>query len=209
MKHSRRTAGIDLFWLPLGVGGHSVRWNGRIFEMLCAVRERRAPKALFHSALRVTLPPDEYVIEMTPVQTGDPANRGVVGEGAVGATWAGRWRFGRYEVHSWRDGTIGDVDEAVDSPQRVTSDDASCRRLLALLPEVPFPVWGRDELRTGSMWNSNSVVAWALSVSGVDVSAILPPAGGSAPGWNAGIVTAERRTHPARSVGVPLTPADG
>lgn len=23
---------IELSWLPLGAGGHSVRWNGRIFE---------------------------------------------------------------------------------------------------------------------------------------------------------------------------------
>lgn len=23
---------IDLYWLPLGAGGHSVRWNGRLYE---------------------------------------------------------------------------------------------------------------------------------------------------------------------------------
>ena len=26
------TASIDLYWLPLGAGGHSVRLNGRVFE---------------------------------------------------------------------------------------------------------------------------------------------------------------------------------
>jgi hypothetical protein len=26
------TTTIDLYWLPLGASGHSVRWNGRVFE---------------------------------------------------------------------------------------------------------------------------------------------------------------------------------
>ncbi|MBJ8347090.1 hypothetical protein [Antrihabitans sp. YC2-6] len=190
------TPGIDLYWLPLGAGGHSVRWNGRIFELLCAVRERRAARPLFHSALRISLPPHRYVVEMTPVWNVPVGDRGVVGEGAVGARWAGRWRFGRYEVHCWRGGMIGDVGEAVDGPQRLTSDVEICRSLLVKLPEVPCVVWGRDEMRTGSMWNSNSVVAWALSVAGLDAAGLAPPAGGSAPGWNAGIVAAARRVPP-------------
>ena len=24
--------GVDLFWLPLGAGGHCVRFNGRVYE---------------------------------------------------------------------------------------------------------------------------------------------------------------------------------
>jgi len=35
-------ASVMLYWLPLGAGGHSVRWNGRIFEALVARHERRA-----------------------------------------------------------------------------------------------------------------------------------------------------------------------
>ena len=27
---------IDLYWLPLGAGGHSVRLNGRIYEAVAA-----------------------------------------------------------------------------------------------------------------------------------------------------------------------------
>jgi hypothetical protein len=27
---------IDLYWLPLGAGGHSVRWHGRVFEWFAA-----------------------------------------------------------------------------------------------------------------------------------------------------------------------------
>jgi hypothetical protein len=34
-------SGIDLYWLPLGAGGHSVRLNGRIFEAVVARLERR------------------------------------------------------------------------------------------------------------------------------------------------------------------------
>jgi hypothetical protein len=187
------TVGIDLYWLPLGAGGHSVRWNGRVYEAVSALLERRAASELYHSALKVCLPPDSYVIEMTPVWAVPGGDRGVVAEGAVGARWAGRVRLFRYEVHCWREGTISDIAEAVASPKRVTSDQATCRRLLALLPTVPMPVWGRDELHTGEMWNSNSVTSWALVGSGLDALAIRPPTGGRAPGWNAGVVAGHRQ----------------
>src|SRR5205807_9219102 len=42
---------VDLYWLPLGAGGHSVRLNGRIFEAVAARLERRSPCDLYHSAL--------------------------------------------------------------------------------------------------------------------------------------------------------------
>ena len=123
-------AGIDLFWLPLGAGGHSVRWNGRVYEAVSALVERRAASALYHSALVVSLPPDTWLIEMTPVWAvgGD---RGVVAEGAVGARWAGRSRLMRYEVHCWLGGSIADLDEAVESPIRLAGDEPpadSCSR---------------------------------------------------------------------------------
>jgi hypothetical protein len=131
------TLGLDLYWLPLGAGGHSVRWNGRVYEALCALLERRAASALYHSALEVTLPPYSWMIEMTPVWSMDGGDRGVVAEGAVGARWAGRSRLFRYEVHCWRGGSISDIAEAVASPTRLTADEPTCRRLLALLPSVP------------------------------------------------------------------------
>lgn len=31
---------IDLYWFPLGAGGHFVRLNGRIYEAVKARRER-------------------------------------------------------------------------------------------------------------------------------------------------------------------------
>jgi hypothetical protein len=57
---------------------------------------------------------------------------------------------------------------------------------------LPSPVWGRDELKTGEMWNSNSVIAWLLTQSGLPTDTVRPPAGGRAPGWEAGLATARR-----------------
>jgi hypothetical protein len=141
--------GIDLYWLPLGAGGHSVRWNGRIYEMVIAVLQRRAARALYHSALLVSLPPDTWVIEMTPVRNADHSDHRVVTEGPVGARWAGRARLFRYEIHCWPNGVIADIAEAVASPIHLSADEATCRQVLALIPSVPTPVWGRDELGTG------------------------------------------------------------
>jgi hypothetical protein len=56
-------SGIDLYWLPLGAGGRSVRWNGRIFEWVAARLDRRDPCDLYHSALEVRLPDGRFVIE--------------------------------------------------------------------------------------------------------------------------------------------------
>jgi hypothetical protein len=80
----------------------------------------------------------------------------------------------------------------VDSPRRLTDEPAIARRLLELTPRLPSPVWGRDELGTGDMWNSNSVVSWLVTASGLDVEPIRPPAGGRAPGWAAGVIVARR-----------------
>jgi hypothetical protein len=185
-------ASIDLYWLPLGAGGHSVRVNGRLFEAVAALLDRRDRRDLYHSALVVRVPGERYVIEMAPVWSGDQRERGVVSEGAVGAHAAGRSRLFRYEVRCWREGVIPDIAEAVDSPRRLSEDLACAQRLLELVPRVPTPVWGRDELRAGEMWNSNSLTSWLILRTGLDVEAVHPPSGGRAPGWRAGIVVASR-----------------
>jgi hypothetical protein len=133
------------------------------------------------------------VIEQAPVPDGDGARRGVAAGGAVGARWAGRFRIFRYEVRRWRDGAIPDVSEAVDSPRRLTDDSERARRLLDLVPSLPTPVWGRDELAAGEMWNSNSVTSWLIASTGLDADSIQPPDRGRAPGWNAGLVMARRQ----------------
>jgi len=185
--------GVDLYWLPLGAGGHSVRLNGRVYEAMVARLERRTTKSLYHSALLVAVPAGEFVIEMAPVRDGHGARRGVVAEGPVGSRWTRALRIFRYEIRRWPDGVIPDVDEAVDSPKRLTDDPALAERVLELVPEVPTPVWGRDELRAGEMWNSNSLISWLLERSGLGVGAVQPPVGGRAPGWDAGLVVARRQ----------------
>ena len=188
------TSGIDLYWLPLGAGGQFVRLNGRIFEALASRLERRPAQDLYHSALQVSVPAASYVIEMAPVRDRHGTLRGVVAEGAVGSRWARPLRIFRYENRCWPDGVIPDLDEAVESRQRLTDDPALATRLLELVPEAPTPVWGRDELRTGEMWNCNSLIAWLIASSGIDIGAVRLPAGGRAPGWRAGVEVAKRAT---------------
>lgn len=87
---------------------------------------------------------------------------------------------------------IPDVDEAVESPRRLSNNLADARRLLELTSSVPMLVWGRDELRVHDMWNSNSQIAWLLAQTGPEVDSIKPPAGGRAPGWRAGLAAGAR-----------------
>jgi hypothetical protein len=185
---------IELYWLPLGAGGWFVRLNGRIWEAVHARREHRRPLDLYHTALVVRVPEGRFVVEdCWPIPDVDGPSRGVAVEGPVGSRRLGRWRVFRYEVRRWRDGVIADASEAVASPQRLSDDPVVARRLLALVGSLPSPVWGRDELGTGEMWNSNSVIAWLLARSGLPTDAIRPPAGGRAPGWQAGLVMARRQ----------------
>ncbi|MCW2957807.1 MAG: hypothetical protein JWP18_610 [Solirubrobacterales bacterium] len=194
-------AAVDLLWLPLGAGGRSVRLNGKAYEALMARLGQRAPRDLYHSALVVHLGDARTVVEMAPVFSAPPERSGVVASGAVGTTLLGRSRFFRYGIRRWEGGEIPDIAEAVGAPLRLSSDARTARRLLELVPQVPTPVWGRDELRTGEMWNSNSLIAWLLVRSGIGTTALAPPDGGRAPGWDAGLQVATRqlRTLPRRA----------
>jgi hypothetical protein len=184
---------VDLYWLPLGAGGHFVRLIGMVYEELAASRGKRPRRSLYHSALVVTVPAGVFVIEQAwPIARGDSVQRGVAAEGSVGTQGARSLRFLRYEIRCWRDGVIADVDEAVASPQRLSDDVVTARRFLELVSTVPTPVWGRDELAAGEMWNSNSLISWLIARSGLDVDSVRPPIGGRAPGWDAGIVVARR-----------------
>ena len=187
----RSAAAIDLYWLPLGAGGHFVRLNGRVYEFIRASVERRKALDLYHSALEVTVPEGRFVIENAwPIPDADPAARGVTVEGPVGSRRLGRFRVFRYEVRRWLDGAIPDVAEAVASPVRLSSNEDDARRVLALASDVPVEVWGRDELGVGEMWNSNSVISWLLVGAGLPAAEIKPPPGGRAPGWISGVVAA-------------------
>ena len=184
---------VDLFWLPLGAGGHVVRWNGRVYEWLSARRQHRAALDLYHAGLMLHFGDITYAIEMGPVWNVSADDRGVVREGPVGARWLGRFRIFRYEARCWAGGHIPDIAEAVDSPVRTTDDPERVEGVLRMLRGVPSLTWGRDELRTGEMWNSNSLVAWVLARTGHDMEEIGPPRRGRAPGWDAGLVLADRQ----------------
>jgi hypothetical protein len=188
----RQDAAVNLYWLPLGAGGRFVRFNGLAYEAAAAWLGHRPACDLYHSALEVRVPEGRFVIEQTPVPDNDGARRGVVAGGAVGSRWAGGLRIFRYELRRWRDGLIADIAEAVESPQLLSSDPCCARRVLDLAPSVPTLVWGRDQTAAGEMWNSNSFISWLLERSGVDTEPIHPPAGGRAPGWQAGLVMARR-----------------
>ncbi len=199
-----RGASVDLYWIPLGAGGHSVRFNGRVFEALEAIREHRQRRDLYHSALVVELDGERYTLEVGPSWDAETASRGVVATGAVGTRFAGRLRLFRYEVRCWRGGSIPDLDAAVGGAHRVSDDPAAARRLLDAIANVPTPVWGRDESRAGDMWNSNSVVAWSIATAGLPTAALRPPPGGRAPGWHAGLELAGRdhRDRPSARLGI-------
>jgi hypothetical protein len=140
----------------------------------------------------VYVPAGRFVIEQTPIPDARGRERGVVGEGPVGSRWARRFRIFRYEIRRWRDGVILDIDEAVESPRRVTDDPIVAQRLLDLVPSVPMPVWGRDELQSGEMWNSNSLISWLIVSVGLDADTVRFPVHGRAPGWDAGVTVANR-----------------
>jgi hypothetical protein len=191
-------AAIDLYWLPLGAGGWFVSFNGRVYEWITAKRQRRRPLDLYHTALEVTAPEGRFIIENAwPIPDHNPEARGVTVQGPVWSPSLRRFRLFRYEIRRWRNGEIADIAYAVASPQRVSEDLAQVRALLALANEVPAHLWGRDELRAGDIWNSNSVISWLLTTAGVSAFDIHPPDGGRAPGWTVGALEAQRTSGPA------------
>lgn len=201
---------VTLYWIPLGAGGHCVRCSGRVFEALEAARGRRPRRDLYHAALVVEADGRRHTIELAPSPDAGLAARGVVGTGPVGSRRLGRLRLFRYEVRCWPEGCIPDLAWAVGGPRRVSADPAAARRLIALVPLCPRPVWGRDELHAGEMWNSNSLVSWLLARAGLYTGELAPPPGGRAPGWDAGLVVARRQGAPSRSARIsarPLVPS--
>ena len=117
------------------------------------------PCDLYHSALEVHVAHERYVVEMAPVWNDHATN--------ARRLWAVASRVSpcalfRYES-PWHNGRIPDIAAAVESPQHLSKDPATGRRVLELVADVPTPTWGRDELHTGEMWNSNSVTAWLLA----------------------------------------------
>ena len=182
----------DLWWIPVGAGGHVVIHTSRWWELTRAAREHRAPRPLFHAALEVCDGDHRYAIEMTPAWGNRIRSRGVVATGPVGSTVLGRLRLFRYEIRCWEDGIIPDLALTSVPPHRIALTASRARTVLDRVRAVPRFTWGRDPLRIGDMWNSNSLISYALEASGLDVSALRPPDDGSAPGWASGIAAARR-----------------
>jgi hypothetical protein len=172
---------VDLYWIPLGAGGHVVRIFGRLYEALHLSR-----RDLYHAALVVELDGERYAVELAPSPDAREHTRGVVATGAVGSRKLAKLRLFRYEIRCWRGGAIPDLRYAVGGPQRLNADP---RRVLDCVAHAPTPVWGRDELHTGEMWNSNSLIAWVLAAAGLNANRLAPPGNGRAPGWRAGLVS--------------------
>jgi hypothetical protein len=179
---------VELYWIPLGAGGHFVRLVGRLYEAL-----HRSRRDLYHAALVVELDGERYAVELAPSPDADEQSRGVVATGAVGSRWLARLRLFRYEVRCWRRGSIPDLRYAVGGPERLTADPSRARRVLDCVAQAPTPVWGRDELGAGEMWNSNSVIAWVIAAAGLPADDLAPPRGGRAPGWQAGLTALKCR----------------
>jgi len=181
---------IELYWIPIRARGSVARHGATFYEMIDALVTRRVRCDLYHSALRVHHPREVVVVEMTHRSRASADERGVIAEGPVGLRGAGRWRMCRYEIRCWPDGDI--CAEPSVGAVRLSADSTTVRRLFDLAPYAPMMVWGRDELRTGEPWTSNSIVSWLLERAGLDAARIRPPEGGRAPGWAAGISAARR-----------------
>jgi hypothetical protein len=178
-------------WIPLGAGGVGyVRFNGRIYERITALRRHRPSLDLYHTALEIQTPEGRFTIENAwPSPDADTAARGVVTEGPVFSRRLMGVRAFRYEIRCWRDGVIPDAAQATVT-HLVTVDPDRARNLLEQVAAVPPLIWGRSPPGTGDMWNSNSVIAFLLTRSGLLDDGCRPPIGGRAPGWEAGIATA-------------------
>jgi hypothetical protein len=189
------TAGsVLLHWIPLGAGTSvpTVRWCGRAYEALSALRSRRPRRDLYHAALEVHSSRQRYTLEMTPAWGGKAPERGVVLTGPVGIRFLGHSKLFRYEVRCWPDGQIPDLEFAVGSPVTLATSPDLADRLLDTVQFVPPLTWGRDERGFDDMWNSNSVVAFVLTMAGLTANELQPPRKGRAPGWRAGLLAARQ-----------------
>ena len=124
----------------------------------------------------------------------------MVATGAVGCRWQAGCALFRYEVRCWRGGSIPDLGDAVGGPRRLSMTPGRPSSSSTLASIVPTPVWGRDELKAGEMWNSNSVTAWLLATAWPLTDHLQPPLRRRAPVWHAGLEVARRdagvRRHP-------------
>jgi hypothetical protein len=116
------------------------------------------------------------------------ATRAVSVSATPGAVWPwiaqlGQGRGGLY-TYDCLENLVGcdihSADRIVPEWQSIAVGDA-----VKLHPEVG--------LRVALLYPGTALVSWLLERSGLDTESIHPPAGGRAPGWEAGLVIARRR----------------
>lgn len=83
-------------------GAHVVRLREKVYEAIMARVGRRPRYALYHTALAEDVSDGRVVIESAPIRDGEGREGGVVAEGPVGTSWAGRFQLFRYEIRRWR-----------------------------------------------------------------------------------------------------------
>ena len=182
---------IDLYWIPVAAGTPWLqRASLRFWEAFEAARCQRPRATLYHSALKLVREQgDTCTLEVTPVFSGSPEPPLLTGP--VGMGWAGKFRVFRYQLRLVKTESLPDEEFAVASPVRLADRCTVVQQLLELAPSVPRHTWGRRARGTREMWTSDSTVSWLLTRTGIDLSSVQPPAGGRAPGWQAGIDLAQ------------------
>jgi hypothetical protein len=99
---------VELYWIPLGAGGHCVRFNGRVFEAIQAAYQHRPRCDLYHAALTVELGHDRYTIRAAtgraqerPRAAADRRDRGCSGGAASREYGDGRSVMMQQSVGGW------------------------------------------------------------------------------------------------------------
>ena len=186
------TCSADLYWMPVGAGTSRFQQASlRLWESIEAARARRPRQKLFHSALKLSLVDEgAFTLELTPAFVGGPLPP--LATGPVGIRGADRLRLFRYQLRRVPGDTLPDEEWAEGEPFHLTDDCEAVRRIVALAPSTPPHVWGRRVRGTNEMWTSDSVISWLLVRAGIDLSNVLIPAGGRAPGWSAGLSLAAK-----------------
>ena len=188
--------GVDLYWLPLGAGGHSVRLNG-IASSRPSPRalQRRARRDLYHAALEVRRPDGPVGDRAGALPGADGARARRRGRGR---RWGCEPRAGCACSATRSAAGVDGVDprrrggrrQPAPPDRRPASAPGGCS---SSCRSVPTPVWGRDELRAGEMWNSNSLVSWLIARTGLDVDVDPAP-----PGRTRARLAGGRRRRPPR-----------
>ncbi len=190
-------------------GGFSSSHRHR--PVLAATRRRRPLRSLERTRLRVVCGTARWARALRPLPLGTAGLpfRGAVRHRAGAGVARGRGAWRRRRRRGRRSSVGAPRALPLRGPMLARTADPRhrdcARRLLELVPEVPKPVWGRDDLHAGEMWNSNSTISWLIARSGLDVESIALPRDGRAPGWQAGIVIARRQQAEAAQSRPPAT----